>query len=449
MRIILKESVIASDTPSEIFSLWADDSHAEAVDPALRKAFKAHFFLNYILNDRIILSDSQAITCRNFRHLVRYDAAVSHVIKEGGLGIASRTFGESKEGVKSLLDLEREFREGGKIRDTNKMPDNRVEELEFIEDHALIKPWEISQIGKNYAQNSKRILFEHFCAALNDSDRRLAESLVAEQEEKKPLDRFFLQEEFLNLLMPRLMGQYDMERISSLLQECYIAPYVSNLPSILDLTPIYLPEHKRSFQILRGVSFEMEDVGDPIDLRPQLDHAHYIEGICRLDIDDVMSLKRDKAVNNYKRLSSQAITTENDHEALQHAYMEANITIEHKMINRFPELRLSTQEPEKKFVKRQFARDKMNVGVALDLLGLCVSLPGIGTLTSALFDVYEKKKFGTADERDRKTIAEYQADMKKVERYLKQTNQIGKIETQVELRDTNSFKKEIIAQVIE
>ncbi|RKQ71015.1 hypothetical protein DES40_0323 [Litorimonas taeanensis] len=434
---------------SEIFTLWADDSQPEAIDPKQRKSFKAHLILNAILNDRIVMSDSQVITCRNFRHLVRDDACVSELIKSGVFSVAMRTKEKGNGPISDLMSLDTEFHKTGKIRPDNTMGDRRVEDLEFLEKHAPKKIWSISEIGNNYANNAKRIIYEHFCSMLDDRDRLTAREIIRERESVRNLDRFFLQEEFLSLLQPRLQSKYDMRILKKGLHDSYIAPYISNLPSILNLNPIYLPNHKKSFQIFRGSSYEMVDMEDPIIIEPELDHSHFVEGLCRLDIDDIFSLKSSKFIKNYVALSGKGINSAHDHESLQHAFFEANIAIERKIIERFQGLKTSTTVPNIQHVKRQYARDKKAIGVALDILGLALFMPFAGTITSALFDVYEKRKFGTADEQNMKVIGSHRSELNKIERYLKQSNQSSALNTELIIHDTNSFKQETISHVID
>lgn len=365
---------------SEIFTLWADDSQAVAVNTSDRfvNELKAHLVLNYIFNDTIVLSDSQAITCRNFRHLIRRgDSVIEDLVKSGGISVAMRNKEDGK-GVCDLLTLEQEFRVKKIIREANCMVDSKVKDLEFLQEHAEKKEWLFSEISKNYEVNSKRLLKSHFYEKLKDRDIDKFQETISEYEEHSQINRMFLQEVLLKETLPKLSGSYDESLLRKTLEETYTAPYVSNLPTVLDLNPIYLAEHKKSFQVFRGEIYDWINIDEPEVITPRLDGSHFVEGMCRFVSQDIKDLKDSDEVSEFRSLMRVKIKdNDSNHKRLKQSFIYCNKLIEQRMFERFPELFTSTTVAQDITYRRQLAVVKENINSKhLDLLALTLTISG-------------------------------------------------------------------------
>jgi len=446
MRKFKKEEIYKS----EIFTLWADDSQRVSVKMSERfiNEFKAHLVLNYIFHDTIVLSDSQAITCRNFRHLIsRGDAVVRYMVEREAISIAMRNKDDGK-GRMDLISLEEEFREGDVIRSANAMPNAKIDDLIFLEDNSCKKEWSYSQVSENYSLNSKRLLNEHFCKSLNDIDIGIVNDIVAEYEESAKINRLFLQEKFLKTLRPRLIGTYDESVLQKTLKESYTAPYVSNLPNVLDLNPIYLAEHERSFQVFRGEQYDWIDIDESKSVVRKLDYSHLVEGICRFDTMDIESIRTSDTILAFKKLMKPSVE-KNDkiQKELRQLFIEANILIERRVMERFPGLLTTSESAQNLNFSRKMATLRGESNTAIDLFTLGVSAVdalsgGVLALSKIIFDILPLDNEFSKVNSERNIIASHMLGLEDLKTTLRVMDKDDETSIPITIKNTRGFKQE-------
>lgn len=431
------------------YTLLADGNLPISTDEKLAKAFKAHLLYTLIFNEKMVLSDSQAICSVNLRRLVSRDGVIRELFKQGRFQLAIRkgVTEETSEQVMPLAEIQTAFLNEGKlIYDQHKT--GAGAELEFMASHAPVLPWTYWDIRNNYTATCRKTLTSGFSPRLSDGDFLKFQAIIDEEEVRdNGLGRAFLQYRLLEEMQRRSIALPD--NAQEIIMDATEAPYVSNLPSVLDLSPIYAEAHQRSFQLVRGTRFELVDASAPLAVRTTLDYPHYVEGLSLLDTDDIDSIRQSDVMRAYQQLQSADLSKEPNILDLQHAYVAANVLIEQKIINRFPQLKRSTGVPQRREVQRKLARFGSGSSAVLDLACIFFGFIGlpthmVGTGYTVMFDMYKKKHLPSEDKALVDDIAHHQISKMALGRHLRTIGKAETLQFQEEVLDTDSFEKEIM-----
>lgn len=431
------------------YTLLADGNLRFSTDESYYKAFKAHLLHVLLFNEHMVLSDNQVVGSSNLRRLVSRDGVIRDLFRQKSFSLAVRSnFDGGDEGdVRDLEEIQRDFLKENKITAEQTVVGNGSE-LAFMKNNANIIPWKYWDVRNNYTKTCRKTLIAQFRPLLSNSDLdRLVEILDEENSRDRGLGRAFLQSRLYETMRTRLSALPENAR--SVILEATEAPYVSNLPSVLDLTPIYAESHQKSFQILRGTRFEMVDIGEPVDLKASLDYAHYIEGLTRLGVDDIIGIRESRAMRDFWQKQDQEVKDESSTIALQHAYLAVNVCIEKKIIEKFPELKISTGTPERREIRRTWARIESGAAAGLDLFGIALGAVGVptplmGTGLSYLFELFKKRKIGDEGDAVVDEIAHHQMSNFILSRHLERVGKNQKMLVTEKIFKTDSFDKEII-----
>lgn len=432
------------------YTLLADGNLPISKEERLTKAFKAHLLYTLIFNEKMVLSDSQAISSANLRRLVSRDGVIRDLFKQGRFQLAVRkgVSEETSESVMHLVDIQTALlNAGGLIYGQHKI--GTEAELEFMASHAPVLPWTYWDVRNKYTATCKKTLETGFAPYLSDSDFQKLQEIVEEETVRdNGLGRAFLQQNLLEEMRRRSIVL--PQNANEIIMDATEAPYISNLPSTLDLSPIYAESHQRSFQLLRGKRFELVDASDPLSVRASLDCEHYVEGLSMLDVDDIEAIRDSDVMLSYQELQSADFSKETNIHDLQHAYAATNILIEERIIRRFPQLKVSTGTPQRREVRRKWARFGSNSSGVLDLV--CMSLgfldllvpPMLGTGYTVIFEMIKNKSLPSNDKARVDDIAQHKLAMKSLDRHLKTIGRAEQIKFQEDVLNTESFEKEIM-----
>lgn len=375
-----------NDVPG-CYTLLADDNCHFANDPKLLRSFKAHLVYNLVLNGRIAFSDNQVICSSNLQTLAASDATVIALFEKGFFDLAIRSDFDETSGPASLQVVHQAFLKERKIRHAARRYDANGA-LGRIARCSRPLPWSYSAVRQNYTDRCEQLLLREFRPLLSDTGfENLTEILVSEKMRDSGLGRVFLQERLHRRM--RSAGIRVGEARNALIMRCTEAPYLSNLPATIGLNPIYGDEHRASFELLRGGDQPLATTGEE-NVPSRFDHEHYVEGLCRLNLDDIRWLQEAPARRVYLSLTAAGIAGEQAYEDAFRAFVEFNRLIEDRIASRFPEIaRHSPGDPGRKFLK-QHARRYAAAG-ADDLLGIAVaavsSVVPLALCKQVLFDV--------------------------------------------------------------
>ncbi|HYN46792.1 MAG TPA: hypothetical protein VES64_08885 [Allosphingosinicella sp.] len=432
------------ETQKGSYTLLADDNSQFSNNKDRRDGFKAHLVYNLILNGRIAFSDNQVICSSNLQSLVAYDPVILALFEQGFFDLAVRSDFDTESGVASLPSVHQAFVRERKIR----FAANRYDEtpaLALIERHARPIPWSYDAIRTNYTATCQSLLLREFRPLLSDSEFDLFEAAIeAERERDDGLGREFLQNR-LHEEAVRAGIRIDEDR-RELIRRCTDAPYLSNLPSLIDLNPIYADEHRASFDLMRGTGLQLESTeGEKAPCR--FDHAHYVAGLCRLTVDDIRFLQELPARQDYLRLSNGNISTEADFEAAFRAFLEFNLLVEDRIAARFPEIASrSAGDPDRIFY-RQKAKD-YGKAVGGDAVGILIgtALPffPLSLCSQVIFDVGSWLRGEQPARSVGADVLERETARKRLEAHLGRSGAGAKLTMEDRPEPGSAFAKEII-----
>lgn len=434
----------------DCYTLLADDSSAFANDPDHRRGFKAHIVLNVILNDGIVFSDNQIICSENLRSLTRVDGLVQELFKAGRFGVATRMgFEDDPTRLITMDALLEAFRREGKIRpDAAAYTDSP--ELSFVERHAVTLPWTYDAVRRSFTQTCEGMIRDHFGRTLSQRHFDVFWTLI-EQERAREGDGG-LGRAFLQMRLPEQMQKAGLavdDGVRAALKRCTDAPYVSNLPRTIGLNPIYSSEHAESFELLRGTRMEFQDVEEPVPVGMKLDHAHFVEGINGLDVDDVETLRTCVERKVYRQACADLARNPSRLHDVAVFYGELNRRIEDQILSRRPELRVSTARPEPCRVRKMAAR-ALDYGMsAVDCLAINWDVLGPQKIAAVMgakvvMDMLKAGVEGAGPGRRHHDAARHDVEMKSLASYLHARGLGERLTIEETIVRTASFDKEII-----
>lgn len=355
---------------SGCYTLLADDNSSFSNNRSLLGSFKAHLVYNLVLNGRIAFSDNQVICSSNLQTLASSDPTVIALFEEGFFDLAIRADFAAEGGCASLRSVHEAFVQEGKIRHAATAYDGNPA-LALVERCSRSLPWSYNAVRANFTDNCEQLLIREFTPLLTQPELALLHELIAaEKESDSGLGREFLQNR-LHIAMRKAGIAVGKER-RDLIRRCTDAPYLSNLPASIGLNPIYAEEHRSSFDLMRGGGHSFETI-DGKKVPSRFDHEHYVEGLCRLGLDDILFLQELPARKAYLQLSNGGISQESDFHDAYDAFVEFNLLVEDRIACLFPEIaRHSSGDSDRTFYKQK-AKSYAAAG-AEDLFGILIGM---------------------------------------------------------------------------
>lgn len=438
------------------YTLLADDNCPVSYNRQMQSTFRAHVIYNILTNGKIVFSDNQLMASANLRYALREEPIFSQSVKDQRIIFKVRE--EAGRGSPTPLpEIYQAFADYRKIR-PDLLDEGYTAELAMVEEYGVKESWHYDRISDGFKTGVLAILDASFYPTLPDRHVDLVKNLIAEETERNGgvLGRVFLQtENHLPSLLDRY-GVLEFQEATRRLIELSDAVYLSNLPRSYDLEPIYAPEHRRSFEILRAAEVRHEKVGDPTNLKSRLKARHFEAGLTRLTVEDIDFVHQSSAYQRYRQLLASGVD-ERSHDEIVAAYGYLNMLIEDRIIARFPEVCGGLDDIHPRLLQKQVATVVRNgVPIASDVISVTMNwvgnafLPMFGTAVQLLFDTVRQKateKYASVlasevDPYDRMDEARAWLRRDRLEDHLHQQGQAKKVEITREIFDTDSFARE-------
>lgn len=426
------------------YTLLADENSRFSKEKNLFRPFKAHVIFNVLVNGTLTFSDNQMMSSPNLRLLVRDDGMIKTLVKDGQIDLAVRDpDGSGPEDLRCIFET---FLEGGQLpegyQDLRQSP-----EIDFVQDHATLIPWEFDAVRRNFTGDCERIILDQGRLAFEARQVDfISEALREETERNSGLRRIFLQRDLPDMM--ERAGLMPRTQAVDFLTRCSDAVYLSNLPKTIGLQPIYAEEHRESFMLLRGGRYELSDMGDPLDLKPRLTVKHFTEGLNMLDVEDIAKVHGSDAFKEFHRLNADPDSLGN-FEHIFVVYGELNRVIEDRIITRFRELARHSPAPDPRQLRKQYGTwISHGVKRAMDVLSIANVVPSItgvalGWAGSFLVDAVNAK---VNPERKHVDAAMHDLERAKLAAYLRSQGKGDSLEFEHDVEASEGFDREIIVR---
>lgn len=421
------------------FTLLTDDQNPLATGENARRHLKAHLVLLALTNSSLSVPDSFLLNNPNLRLLLDQDDTIRHLVSAGILQFALR---DSAHGhARGLIRLRDDFETDGKLRDTVRaLPDSA---LDFVQVNGVFRPWNLSEVGRNYATLCANALFSARTRdALGDRKTTFLQRLIEEEHDnriERNLIYYGLEAPFSKAGLP--LTPSDMAH----LRLCVDAPYQSNLPALLGLNPAYDETSRASFELMRGVELQETEIDTAREMPDRLDAPHFVAGLAELPFEDIESFRDSAEFAAFIRAFAGCA----DPDVVEESFFELDVAIQATILARYPDLQSrSSILSKRKLVKYAHSYRKDGVGRFSDVVSFAVdaagvTLPfGIGYLGSHLLDYVRGARNTPAAKRAPEDIAAHNRDMQRLKRYLEKKGMGDTMNLSEPLVETSSHQIE-------
>lgn len=355
----------------DAFSLASDGGQAMAMEGRHRAAYRAHLVLNLIFNDRLVLSDSQVVTARNFRILSNRDGVIREGIRQTLFAVAAR---DTIEGAAGLAALESQFIKERKIL-WAKAP-GEGDELNLIGTHAPRLTWQMQDIARQYTEWVLDLIARYVAENPGPEAEALQAVIVDEVGRVGHLNRAFVLYDVVERLRRGDLpgGKPAMEALRAISE----TPYLGALPRLLSLTPTYTGSQAQRMRRVRSQNLTYRPAGTPSYSPSVLGRDLFIAGLNELDIGDIIALRENRATVEFKKLVSQPDADLDHVGQLAHAVC---VAVEERILAHYPSMRInSLAEHKRKSVKKIGYIQKGAEFLVSDVAMLAVTMPGVGNV---------------------------------------------------------------------
>lgn len=320
-------------------SYWmlADTEVPLAWDANRLDVFSAYFKHALLFNERLMLSDAQAVNCMNFRRLLREDSDFQLVLDESLLSIAVRATEDAKEG-QPLTHVRDAFAREGKQRTDLFDEFQHDEDLQLINSRCDIRPYHYDQLREHYTRNVFEIFRRDASARLfgDDVQKLILELMEEESQRNIGLGRIYLYEGLGRELSAR--GRTRVwEQFRAQIIQLSDAPYVTGIPSVMEANPIYSPVHQNSFELAYDVkSSEAQPVEGvrELPMYSGLDLSSYEYALQRLSIEDVLRLRSSTEFKRFQKLSGGTVKSEGQLRDVMEALQDYQLVIDRYVLDK-------------------------------------------------------------------------------------------------------------------
>lgn len=375
-----------SERLNRAYWMLADTELPIAKDLTYKGSFEAHFKHGLLFNEKLMISDAQAVNCVNFRTLVNESEEFKQLMSQELLSIAVRDpLGTSK--CDRLTQVRDAFH---KERKHNMAQEQFLSDadLDFVNENCEIIPYTYSSLRQNYTEN----IFEIFKGKNanqifgNDIQKLLIERLLIESERDQGLGRVFLHKNLESDL--RNIGKHevwknhknDIIRFSD-------APYVTGLSKVLNTNPIYSPLHQSSFELAFPKKPQTIEKSSRIEIATNLNLSSYEKALSKLMPEDILFLRDSFEFKKYQKNINNGVPNEKSLENTLDALIAYQNLIDQYIIRRHLGLKTSKQFKGKRFLE-PMRKVSQESGVFALGLALTDAISG-GALSIANFFVSE------------------------------------------------------------
>ncbi|PML75542.1 hypothetical protein [Enterovibrio norvegicus] len=296
--------------------MLADTELPIAKEVSLCESFEAHFKHGLLFNERLMISDAQAVNCVNLRELVVNSSSFRELMTSGLLSIAVRDSMNDSIG-ESLTSIRDAFHKENKQH----MSESRFlysQDLEFLDDVCVRVPYTYSALRENYTGSILNIFSGDRAKSIfgRDVQNVLVDRLLTESERDNGLGRVFLHKN-LETELKKIRKHNIWIDHKDFIKKLSDAPYVTGIPQILNTSPIYSPLHEESFQLAYPQSFEKIERGRKRELATDVNLSSYEGAIAKLHVEDILYLRDSYEYEKYQSYINFGVKNDNE---LDNAY---------------------------------------------------------------------------------------------------------------------------------
>lgn len=380
------EDTEMNDGANRAYWMLADTELPIARDLSHKSSFEAHFKHGLLFNEKLMISDAQAVNCTNFRSLISGDTGFKELMSPELLAIAVRDPSGTSH-CDSLTAVRDSFHNANK-RNMELEQFLSDDDLNFVNEHCEIIPYTYSALRDNYTNNILEIFNGESAKSVfgSDTQQLLIERLLLEAERDQGLARIFLHKNFEADL--HNIGQHDIwSRYRDDILRFSDAPYVTGIPKVLHTKPIYSPHHQQSFELAYPQKPQKVEKGKPIEITTNLHLSSYEHALAKLSPQDILFLRDSYEFRTYQKQINNGVSSDNALENTLDALIEYQNLIDQYIIKRHLGLKTSKQFKGKRFLE-PMRKVSQEGGVFALGLSLTDSLSG-GALSIANFFMSE------------------------------------------------------------
>ncbi|RBO83821.1 hypothetical protein [Marinomonas aquiplantarum] len=366
--------------------MLADTELPIAKDLTYKDSFAAHFKHGLLFNEKLMISDAQAVNCANFRALLNESEEFKQLMSKDLLSIAVRDpLGTSE--CHRLTQVRDAFQKENKC---NMAQDQFLSDidLDFVNNNCEIIPYTYSSLRENYTKSIIEIFNSKNAQQVfgDDIQSLLIERLLIESERDQGLGRVFLHKNFESDLKDIgkhdiwLKHQKEIIRFSD-------APYITGIPKILNTNPIYSPLHQSSFDLAYPKEPKIIEKSSSIEIATNLNLSSYEKALSKLMPEDILYIRDSLEFKEYQKKIKYGVSSESSLESTLDVLISYQNLIDQYIIKRHLGLKTSKQFKGKRFLE-PIRKVSQEGGVFALGLALTDSISG-GALSIANFFVSE------------------------------------------------------------
>lgn len=268
-----------------------------------RQAMQAHLVLTAILFGELRLTDTQCLTSGNLADLLLSDSVSRELLSRGTFQIALRDqmFGGGQfDGLQSLVGT------FGSNAFNPEYAETFGRCAKMLEKQATFIGWTMDEVSRYYTENTLHLL-EREAERLGYHETELHTALLRFLSQKIQESGGFLKRDHLRLAAPEFLKSENFvidKHYIHLLENVSSSYYFSAIPSSIGASTIYESGHKEILKLRDGMVFDFAAVSEVVDIASPVDLRFLTEGICLLDVDDVLGLIACKEAAAYRRAMS-------------------------------------------------------------------------------------------------------------------------------------------------
>ncbi|MCQ8877087.1 hypothetical protein NQT69_03415 [Pseudoalteromonas shioyasakiensis] len=366
--------------------MLADTELPIAKNLSYKSSFEAHFKHGLLFNEKLMISDAQAVNCVNFRTLINESTEFKQLISKDLLSIAVR----DPLGTYNC-DRLTQVRDAFQTEKKCNMEQQQFlldADLDFVNESCEIIPYTYSSLRENYTENIFNIFNGENAKQVFGSDiqRMLIDRLLIESERDQGLGRIFLHKNFESDL--RKIGKHDIwTKHRDDIIKFSDAPYVTGISKVLNTNPIYSPLHQSSFELAYPKKPQVIEKKSSIEIATNLNLSSYEQALSKLMPEDILFLRDSLEFKEYQKKINYGVSSENSLENTLDALIAYQNLIDQYIIKRHLGLKTSKQFKGKRYLQpmRKISQES---GVFALGLALTDAVAG-GALSIANFFVSE------------------------------------------------------------
>ncbi len=283
----------------QAFWLVADDQIPLALESQLQRRLLACLIQGILYEGALVIPDSYVINNQNLRKLLNGSHLVRSLIQNGYVRVAARQVGGARVALPRLRD---QFLKDGK-RPLN-FPETEFQNdsgLDLLEQSGVFTTYDFDHVAGNYTGAVMHAFRSRVASELlGERIQLIARQIITAQFERtKNLSyKFFFydvhpdtNEPGLGALLDKHAAPGAWEQFREAIRELAHGPYITGLPDLLDLSPVYEHAHTRAIDLWRQRRLdEADSLAEPLEFGTVLDLSTYEQALLRVQMEDVAFL---------------------------------------------------------------------------------------------------------------------------------------------------------------